>query len=91
VVYVHKKTTFIDGLVQIINQALNQKNLCRGGLDGDGDLEEQMAALFLLKYTIPCIQLKDVELCSEGDWKTFLKEAGKKVAAQGKLVIRERR
>lgn len=91
VVYMHEKTTFIDGLVQIIGRALNRKDLCRGGLDGDGALEEQTAALFSLEYTIPRTQLKDVELCSEGDWKTFLEEAGKKVAAQGKLVIREKK
>jgi hypothetical protein len=31
-----------------------------------------------------------IELCSEGDWITFLEEAGKKAVAQGKLVIREK-
>ena len=91
VVYMHEKTKFLDGLIQIIGRALNRKDLCKGGLDEHENLSERTAALFSLEYTIPHTQLKDVELCSEGDWITFLKEAGKKAAAQGKLVIREKK
>jgi hypothetical protein len=59
---------------------------CKGGLDEHENLSEQTAALFSLEYTIRHTQLKDVELCSKGDWTTFLEEAGKKAVAQGKLV-----
>jgi hypothetical protein len=86
----HKKTEFIEGLVQIISQALNWRDLCKGGLGADGNLSTQTTTLFSIEYTIPHTQLKDVELRSEDDWTTFLEEAGKKATAQGKLVIKEK-
>jgi hypothetical protein len=88
VVYIHENTKLIDGLIRIIGQALNRRDLCKGGLDEHGGMEEETTALFSLEYTIPRTQLKDVQLRSEDDWKTFLEEASKKATAQGKLVIR---
>jgi hypothetical protein len=90
VVYVHEKITFIKGLVEIMWRQMKRKDLCKGGLDHHGKLNEKSAALFSLEYTIPRTQLKDIELSSERDWETFLSEAGKKPSAQGKLTIKEK-
>jgi hypothetical protein len=60
VVYIHENTKLIDSLVRIIGQALNQRDLCKGGLDEHGGMEEETTALFSLEYTIPHTQLKDV-------------------------------
>ncbi|KAH9982058.1 hypothetical protein BGW80DRAFT_1453013 [Lactifluus volemus] len=46
VVYIHKNTKLIDGLVRIIGQALNWRDLCKGGLDEHGGMEEETTALF---------------------------------------------
>ena len=69
---------------------MKRKDLCKGGLNHHGKLNEKSAALFSLEYMIPCTQLKDIELSSEHDWETFLGEAGKKPSAQGKLTIKEK-
>lgn len=90
VTYIHEKTTFVNGLTQIIVHTFKRQDLCRGGLDRDGNLKKKTSDLFSLAYTIPRTQLKDVEILSETDWGTFLEEAGKKPSAQGKLTIRER-
>jgi hypothetical protein len=90
VVYIHEKTTFINGLTQIIVHTFKRQDLCRGGVDRDGNLKKKTSDLFSLAYTIPRTQLKDVEILSENDWGTFLEEAGNKPSAQGKLTIRER-
>jgi hypothetical protein len=90
VVYIHEKTDFIGGLIQIIGRALKRSDLCRGGLDRSGNLHKKTSSLFSLSYTIPRTQLKDVEILSEDDWATFLEEAGKKPSAQGKLAIKEK-
>ena len=90
VVYIHEKTTFTKGLTQIIVYTLKRQDLCRGGLDSDGNLKKKTSDLFSLAYTIPRTQLKDVEILSENDWGMFLEEAGKKPSAQGKLTITEK-
>ena len=90
VVYIHEKMTFVKGLTQIIVYTFNRQDLCRGGLDSDGNLKKKTSDLFSLAYTIPRTQLKDVEILSENDWGMFLEEAGKKPSAQGKLTIREK-
>jgi hypothetical protein len=90
VVYIHEKTTFVNGLTQIIIHTFKRRDLCRGGLDSDGNLKKKTSDLFSLAYTIPRTQLKDVEILSEYDWGTFLEEAGKKPSAQGKLTITEK-
>ena len=90
VVYIHEKTTFVNGLTQIIVHTFKRHDLCRGGVNRDGNLKKKTSDLFSLAYTIPRTQLKDVEILSENDWGTFLEEAGKKPSAQGKLTIRER-
>lgn len=90
VVYIHEKTKFLNGLVQIIGRTLKRRDLCRGGLDRDGNLDRTTSSLFSLEYTIPRTQLKDVEIFCEDDWVTFLEEAGKKPSAQGKLAIKEK-
>jgi hypothetical protein len=89
-VYVHENMKLIDGLVQIIGQALNWRDLCKGGLYEYGGMQKETTALFSLEYTIPHTQLKDVQLHYKDDWKTFLEEVSKKVTAQGKLVIMEK-
>ncbi|KDR86168.1 hypothetical protein GALMADRAFT_51755 [Galerina marginata CBS 339.88] len=90
VLYLHEKTPFINGLLEIIGHNLKRKDLCKGGVDRHGNLNGASLALFSLEYSIPRTQLKDVDLLSENDWETFLAEAGKKPSAQGKLVIREK-
>lgn len=90
VVYIHEKTSFMVGLIMIIWNSMNQKDLCKGGLDRQGNLKEKTRALFSLEYTIPRTQLKDIELLSTQDWETFLDEAGKKPSVQGKLTIKEK-
>ncbi|KAH9975236.1 hypothetical protein BGW80DRAFT_1250856 [Lactifluus volemus] len=37
VVYIHENTKLINSLIRIIGQALNQRDLCKGGLDEHGD------------------------------------------------------
>ena len=88
--YIHEKTTFIKGLTQIIVYTFNREDLCRGSLDSNGNLKKKTLDLFFLAYTIPHMQLKDVEILLENDWGMFLEEAGKKPSAQGKLTIREK-
>lgn len=90
VMYIHEKTTFVNGLTQIIVHTFKRQDLCRGGVDRYGNLKKKTSDLFSLTYTIPRTQLKDVEILSENDWRTFFEEAGKKPSAQGKLTIRER-
>ncbi|KAF8970923.1 hypothetical protein BDZ97DRAFT_1901917 [Flammula alnicola] len=90
VVYVHENSSFIQGLVKILWQSLQRKDLCQGGLDRHGNLREKTAAMFSLEYTIPRTQLKDIAMVSEDDWETFLEEAGKKPSAQVKLTIKEK-
>ncbi len=91
VVYIHKKTSFIDGLYIIIRKTLNRCDLCQGGITCNGDLDECLSALFSLEYTIPHVQnLKDIQLVSEDDWATFLEEASKKSSSTAKLVVREK-
>jgi len=95
VMYIHKKTTFANGLTQIIVHTFKRQDLCKGSLDSngnhsDGNLKKKTSDLFSLAYTIPCTQLKDVKILSENDWGTFLEEAGKQPSAQGKLTIREK-
>ena len=90
VMYIHKKTTFVKGLTQIIVYTFNKEDLCRGSLDSNSNLKKKTSDLFSLMYTIPRMQLKDVKILSENDWEMFLEEAGKKPSAQGKLTIREK-
>jgi hypothetical protein len=90
VMYIHEKSSFIQGLVQILWHNLQRKDLCQGGLDRHGCLKERTAEMFSLEYTIPRTLLKEIAMTSEKDWDTFLEEAAKKPSAQAKLTIREK-
>lgn len=90
VVYIHEKSSFIHGLMEILWRNFRRKDLCKGGLDKNGHLREDTAARFSLEYSIPYSQVKDVSMTSEDDWSTFLDEAGQKPSGRANLVIKEK-